>query len=120
MEALGNIKPVTIKVPQAASQPVLPVRSNAPSLPVIGGGDIGFDAQSAEAVRMENLRQAARNAPQPLGSQSFTMFKDATGQVVTRFRDANSGKVVYIPEPNLLRLASAANGGGKSLLNISA
>lgn len=67
---------------------------------------------------MERLRQAARNAPQPLGTQAFTMFKDATGQVITRFRDTNSGKVTYIPEPNLLRLANMSAGSG--LLNITA
>lgn len=117
MEVLGNVK-IAIRIPQPSAQPVLPVPSQAVALPVIGGGSPGFDADGAEAARLANLRQAARNAPQPLGSQSFTMFKDATGQVITRFRDANSGKVVYIPEPNLLRLANV--GGGQSLLNINA
>jgi len=117
MDALGNL-PVAIKIPQPA-QPVLPAPSQAPALPVIGGGnDRGFDAEGAEAQRLENLRAAARNAPQPLGSQAFTMFKDATGQVITRFRDINSGRVTYIPEPNLLRLAAAAS--GRSVLNITA
>lgn len=119
MEALGNIKPVTIRAPQPA-QPVLPAPSQAPSVPVLGGGDGGFDAQSAEALRLENLKQAARNAPQPLGSQAFTMFKDSSGQVITRFRDTNSGRVTYIPEPNLLRLANASAGSAQSLLNITA
>lgn len=79
-----------------------------------------FDAPGAETVRLETLKQAARNAPQPLGNQAFTMFKDATGQVITRFRDTTSGRVTYIPEPNLLRLANATSGSGQSLLNITA
>jgi hypothetical protein len=120
MDALGNI-PVAIRIPQPAQAPVLPSPAQAPSLPVIGGGDDhgAFDAEGAEAQRLANLKQAARNAPQPLGNQAFTMFKDATGQVITRFRDINSGRVTYIPEPNLLRLAAAA-GGGQSILNITA
>lgn len=119
MENIGNIQTVAIRIPQH-SAPVLPAPSQAPALPVIGGGDHSFDADQAEAVRLENLKQAAHNAPQPLGSQSFTMFKDSSGQVITRFRDANSGKVVYIPEPQLLRLSQASSGGGQSLLNINA
>lgn len=119
MEALGNIKqPIAIRVPQPA-QPVLPNPSNAAPLPQIGGGDAGFDSQGAESLRLERLKQAARNAPQPLGNQSFTMFKDVSGQVVTRFRDINSGRVTYIPEPNLLKLADLS-AGGLSLLNITA
>lgn len=117
MDALGNIKPVAVRIPQPA-QPVLPAPSQGPVLPVIGGGDAGFDSHGAETVRLENLKQAVRNAPQPLGTQAFTMFKDATGQVITRFRDTNSGRVTYIPEPNLLRMAGS--GGGQSILNIKA
>lgn len=120
MDALGNIQ-VGISIPQPA-QPVLPAPSQAPALPVIGSGSGGgsFDAQTVDTQRLEHLRQAAQNAPQPLGSQAFTMFKDATGQVITRFRDINSGRVTYIPEPNLLRLANATAGSSRSLLNISA
>ncbi len=116
MEAIGNIKPVAIRVPQPA-QTVLPDHSQAVPLPVLGGGDSGFDGKSAEELRFERLKQAARNVPQPLGSQSFTLFKDTTGQVITRFRDINSGRVTYIPEPNLLTLAGS---GSQALLNITA
>ncbi|MDX2073104.1 MAG: hypothetical protein SFX19_01910 [Alphaproteobacteria bacterium] len=119
MDVLGNIKQVAVRIPQPA-QPVLPTPSSqAPALPVIGGGStVEFDTQDAEAQRLANLRQAARNAPLPLGTQAFTLFKDSTGQVITRFRDTNSGRVTYIPEPNLLKLAGG--GGGQALLNITA
>lgn len=119
MEALGNIKPAAIRIPQPA-QPVLPAPSQTPTVPVLGDGSAGFDAESADAVRLENLKQAARNAPQPLGNQAFTMFKDANGQVITRFRDTNSGRVTYIPEPTLLRVTNAGSAGAQSLLNITA
>ncbi|MCE2927328.1 MAG: hypothetical protein LW823_06795 [Rickettsiales bacterium] len=94
-----------------------PVQSEA-SAPVSKDLEsVRFDAKVVDARRQEVLINAARNAPQPLGSQVFTMFKDSTGQMVTRFRDTNSGRVTYIPEPQLLRLA-ANTAGSESLLNI--
>ena len=119
MENIGNIKTVAIRIPQHSAAPALPKVSQAPALPVIGGGEHSFSTEGAETVRLDNLKQAARNAPQPLGTMSFTMFKDAVGQVITRFFDKATGKAVYIPEPQLLRLAQAS-GGGQSLLNINA
>ena len=116
--ALGNIKQIIVKAPQVSQAPVLPTVSHQDLQPILGGGDIGFDPQGAEFARIEALKSAARNAPQPLGSQSFTLFKDVTGQVITRFRDADSGRVVYIPEPNLLKLANLSDSHG--ILNITA
>lgn len=121
MDSLGNIP--QIQRPQIKAQaPVLPQPSQAPSLPKIGANvanDVSFDAKSAELARFEAIRNAAKNAPQPLGSQTFTLFKDATGQVITRFRDLNSGKVTYIPEVQLFDITSA-KGGSTSILNINA
>ena len=122
MVNIENIQTVIARIPQRSSaQVVLPKVSQASALPVIGGGgDHSFSTEGAETVRLETLRQNARNAPQPLGSMSFTMFKDAVGQVITRFFDKNTGKAVYIPEPQLLRLAQASAGGGRSILNVNA
>jgi hypothetical protein len=121
MDALGSIKPVVsapVPVKAAAVLPK-PVAIQA-SAPLVGSNATavpGLDTQLVEAKRQEVLVNAARNAPQPLGSQIFTMYKDATGQVITRFRDTNSGRVTYIPEPQLLRIANSGN-GAQSLLNI--
>jgi hypothetical protein len=104
MEALGNIKQIIVRAPQVSQAPVLPTVSRQPSPPILGGGDIGFDPEGAEFARMQALKLAARNAPQPLGTQAVTMFKDTSGQVITRFRDTTSGKVTYIPEPDLLSM----------------
>ena len=121
MDALGHIKPVAIRVPQQASQPVVPSVSSLPVLPAIGSGnDTLFDVQGAEIRRLEEIKAAVRNAPQPLGSQAVTMYKDAAGQVITRFRDTNSGRVTYIPEPDLLRMAEIRAARAESLLNIIA
>lgn len=117
MEVTGNIQQIAVRIPQAH----LPAPASTVELPKPRATRqaSGSSGQDSETVRMERLKNAARNAPQPLGSQAFTMFKDATGQVITRFRDTNSGRVIYIPEPNLLRLAGAGS-GSQSLLNIEA
>lgn len=120
MDALGTIKPVVSTPLPVRSAPAAPNPSTAsvPMPTIKGGGEslVGFDSQVAEARRLEALRNAAQSAPQPLGNQTFTMFKDVTGQYITRFRDINSGKVTYIPEPQLLRLS--ASKGADSLVNI--
>ncbi|MDX2112442.1 MAG: hypothetical protein SFW63_01725 [Alphaproteobacteria bacterium] len=119
MDVLGTIKPAaTTPMPVKASA-VLPAASSAQSiqLPQRNLETVQYDAKVADAKRQEAVANAARNAPQPLGSQVFTMFKDSTGQIVTRFRDTNSGKVTYIPEPQLLRMAGNTS-GSESLLNI--
>ncbi|MFW0777618.1 MAG: hypothetical protein ACN2B6_07870 [Rickettsiales bacterium] len=120
MDALGSIKPVVSSPKPVKADAVIAKPTQAQSLPNIGGGQSGYDAQAADAKRQEVLVKAARNAPQPLGSQVFTMFKDTTGQMVTRFRDTNSGKVTYIPEPELLRQAAATEGNADALVNINA
>lgn len=117
MDALGTIKPVVTTPSPVKSAPVLPAPSQSKATVVLPNEVERYDSGQAEARRLEALANAARNAPQPLGSQVFTMFKDSSGQMVTRFRDTNSGKVTYIPEPQLLRMA-ANTGGSQSVVNI--
>jgi hypothetical protein len=122
MDALGNIPTVTLpalKPVQAAA--VLP-DNFAKAAPIQLGGtaaDLDLQASAVEAKRIDILMNAARNAPQPLGSQVFTMFKDATGQMITRFRDQNTGKVTYIPEPDLLSMTSSHSSAADNLVNIN-
>lgn len=118
MDALG-IKPVVAQPAAVRSAPALPVRSETATSAVKAHGadvPVEFDARVAEARRAEALARAARNVPQPLGTQTFTMFKDVTGQMVTRYFDRNTGKATYIPEPQLLRMAN--NAGSQGLVNI--
>ena len=121
MDALGSIKSVVSSPKPVKTDTVIakPVQAQ-PLLKIGGDGQGGYDAQAVDAKRQQVLVRAARNAPQPLGSQVFTMFKDTTGQMVTRFRDTNSGRVTYIPEPQLLRQAAATEGNADALVNINA
>ncbi len=64
------------------------------------------DLSEPEKVRYENVlktvqTQSARNYF-VVGDSTFTIFKDMSGQFVTRFTSLRDGKVTYIPEPAVL------------------
>ena len=121
MGDIANISSVVIQPAPKASVPVLSTHSQAPSLPTIGAkvsSQVSIDADAVENRRWEAMKNAAKNAPQPLGNQTFVMFKDSSGEIITRFRDINSGKLTYIPEPTLFSLSGSRNTGGDSILNI--
>lgn len=117
MDALG-ILPVTIpKVvtpqPVAPSVPQVPAATPAPRAEQ--SGDIALKA--IDRQRYEAVQRAAEDIANVyvVSKQAFTIFKDATGQYVTRFRNLQDGKITYIPEPQLLRQNQA-----QRLLNITA
>jgi hypothetical protein len=124
MDALGTIKPVVSQPAPVRTTPVLRSASTSDSLPSIqlGGnnsGDsapTGMEMQANERLRIEALMRAAQAAPQPLGSQVFTIFKDSSGQYITQFRDTNTGEVTSIPEPQMLALSAGSS--APALLNI--
>jgi hypothetical protein len=43
-----------------------------------------------------------------VGDSRFTIFKDVSGQFITRFTSLRDGTVTYVPEPDILRFS-----GGK-------
>lgn len=47
---------------------------------------------------------------------SFTIFKDKSGQYVTRFTDLRDGTVTYVPEPEILKY----NGADTSYVQVQA
>ncbi len=62
-------------------------------------------ADALEAKRYETVVKASRALTNRyvVSDKTFTIFKDATGQYVTRFTNLRDGKVTYIPEPHLVR-----------------
>lgn len=104
----------------AASAPVLPpVKTGGPTIPLgntaataelslPGSGDnAGLNMASVDQKRLETVRQAAQQVAIAnvfiVGDKRFTIFKDVTGQYITRFTSLRDGKVTYIPEPQLIR-----------------
>ena len=71
--------------------------------------DITEKLQQAQARREQAVRQAANTFV--ISDQRFTIYKDLSGQFVTRFTSLRDGKVTYIPEPDVL---SWLNQSGKN------
>jgi hypothetical protein len=116
MSAVGNIPQlplpalpkaaVTVRAP--AQAPALPLpqqtpQASAPQPEVL-------NTQAAEKLRFAAVKQAAKQYANfnVLGTSTFTIFKDVNGQLVTRSRDWTTGKVTYIPEPDMVRNGDAS------------
>ncbi len=128
MDALG-MQPVAI-TPQIQPAPV--VKNSAqttaqPTVPPVGdanAGDAaqaGFDPQVAEQRREEAVQRMAQEIANVfvVSDKTFSIFKDGGGQYITRFTSLRDGRVTYIPEPELFKLAGSA-GSPAPLVTIKA
>ncbi len=108
MDALGIINPVkTPSLPAHLSQPaapVLPKPVSTEALPAM------FDVQVAEQKRYETVQRIAQDIANVfiVSDKTFSIFKDNTGQYITRFTSLRDGRVTYIPEPQLLRMSQSS------------
>ncbi len=71
-------------------------------------GLLPIDASaSPEQRRYERVAQAASRLaggdPFPISDQRFTIYKDSSGQYITRYTSLRDGRVTYIPEQRLLQ-----------------
>ncbi len=111
MDTIGNIQPVSIPIqplpaPALPSAPASTLPSSAPALPAQGGT---VTTQAAEQQHVAAVQQAAQHIANiyVVSDQTFTIFKDVTGQYITRFTSLRDGKVTYIPEPTLYKLGGS-------------
>lgn len=110
MDSLGiSTPPIVIKASAAPSVPVQASGAAKPEVPFtpIGAGDAAdFDPQVAQQQRLQSVQRAAQAVSDifVVSDRTFTIFKDVTGQYVTRFTSLRDGKVTYIPEPNLFKM----------------
>jgi hypothetical protein len=61
----------------------------------------------AEQQRYEKVFQAAQGAFKDVfvvSDKNFSIFKDSSGQYITRYTSLRDGRVTYIPEPRLLQI----------------
>ena len=120
MDALGNIPQVVIKpaTPALPKSAPAPQKADVPFVPVVGGGSTA-EVSDAQQQRYEAVRRASQQVADlyVVSDKTFTIFKDVSGQYVTRFTSLRDGKVTYIPEPNLFRLGGESD---KPLFNINA
>lgn len=112
MDAIGNIQLSVLPQSAPSSAGSVPVSgSAAPAvLPQHGTGGADFNAKAAEEKRQEAIRQAAQDIANVyvVSDRQFTIFKDVTGQYITRFRDLRDGRVTYVPEPELFKQQNAS------------
>ena len=61
-------------------------------------------AHAAEKQRLDTVLKAAKmfRDVYAVSDTSFSIFKDASGQFITRFTSLKDGSVTYIPEPDML------------------
>lgn len=82
---------------------------------------VAFDAAGSEQTRLENMQRASQlmySEVFAVRDNKFSIYKDATGQFVTRFTNLRDGSVTYIPEPDMMAYLESRGRHRKALLNI--
>ncbi|MCI5050172.1 MAG: hypothetical protein MRY32_07575 [Rickettsiales bacterium] len=79
----------------------------------------------ADEERFAQVEQAAKAMVNNMdhfvvSDTKFTIFKDATGQYITRFTSLRDGSVTYIPEPEIMKYAAQTRMPRESLVEIKA
>lgn len=106
----------------AASAPAIALPDPSAGLPIPAHDDgASFSPSAAEANRAAAVQKAAQQVANAyvIGDQTFSLYKDQTGQYITRFTSLRDGKVTYIPEPTLFDLGGHSE-SAKPVLNIKA
>lgn len=81
-------------------------KSDVDSIPVQIPQVENIDIKMVDQKRMDTIRNALRQAfasSYVVSDKSFTIYKDMTGQYITRFTNLKDGTVTYVPEPEILR-----------------
>lgn len=105
--------------------PIMPqavIPQAAPAVPLVAAQPAGVsrvaaaapqpapkEVKAEQAISLKSVEQQRFKAVNDianiyvLGDRRFTIFKDVTGQYITRFTSLKDGKVTYVPEPELLK-----------------
>lgn len=110
---IGKIVPAPQMNPAASKGSEFPLpqpRSQVTNEPVKIAATEDVDLTASDERRMEAMKQALASAKNvyPVSDSTFTIFKDASGQLITRFTSLRDGSVSYFPEPQLLKHLSMA------------
>lgn len=71
---------------------------------------IAFDPKTSEESRQEDMQRASQMMQKDIfvvSDTKFAIYKDSTGQLVTRFTNLRDGSVTYIPEPDMMQYMEA-------------
>ncbi len=120
---IGNIQaqqPISLGANRSASEfPV--VQKSQAETPVKVPATDKVEFRATDQQRMEAIRRAVEQAKDlfAVSDTSFTIFKDAAGQFVTRFTNLRDGSITYYPEPELVKRLDTA-GIDTSLIKVNA
>ena len=125
MDSIGlstQIKLPTLPTQSVPSAPAIALPDASASLPRPTDDTTEFNTHAADQSRVEAVQKAAQQVANAyvLGDQTFSLYKDATGQYITRFTNLQDGKVTYIPEPTLFELSGHKAETNKPVVNITA
>jgi hypothetical protein len=98
------------------------VKKEVPSVPTPGEAKVALPIP-AEQQRYEKVFRAAQSIfkdSYAVSDKSFSIFKDSSGQYITRYTSLRDGRVTYIPEPRLLQIFENSQASGSNLLEIQA
>jgi hypothetical protein len=80
------------------------------------------DIREADMRRMQAIKDALRKAVKEsyaVSDRSFTIYKDTSGQFITRFTNLRDGSVTYVPEPEIMqRLSSTGSNTNFLQMNV--
>lgn len=110
-----NLQSVGVTLPRSlpgAGSADLPIAvKTSDSSDAIAAASPGNDQKPADTLAHAEMRReaAVRQAAQgffkdvyAVSDQTFTIYKDMSGQYITRYTSLRDGKVTYIPEPDML------------------
>lgn len=125
----GGVTPASTAVPNAvlpgAGKIDIPTpkgsNGNTTTPQVSEQEQVAYDPDASEATRLENMQIATEAMFKDIyavGDTRFAIYKDTSGQFVTRFTSLRDGKVSYIPEPDMMAYLERRGQQRKALLKI--
>lgn len=81
------------------------------------------EISAAEQKRFEAVKRAAEsvfNNFYAVSDTKFSIYKDASGQYITRFTSLRDGSVTYIPEPDLLQSIERLRRNSEAIVRLEA
>lgn len=124
----GSAVPETASFPQAvrtSSQTgqvkQLPQQQQQTTVSAVEKKQIELSAEATEETRQENLEKAAQLMAQDIfvvSDMRFTIYKDLSGQFITRFTSLRDGSVTYIPEQDMNVYMESRGARRKALLQL--
>lgn len=80
------------------------------------------DLNQTEQKRADAVQRASQSIQRDyfaVNDTTFSIFKDASGQYVTRFTSLRDGRVTYIPEPKIFEYLEKTQSQREAIVEIS-